>query len=94
VSPHTEPEAEPLLAQTNDRFYQVQVRPTDAFTEFQTPLAADATGASRQRGCDVREGRVGPGGWLVESVLVPVDAVDDGDAATDRTRRIVDDIES
>ena len=30
------PAPKPVLIQTNDRFYHVQVRPEDAFTEFRT----------------------------------------------------------
>jgi hypothetical protein len=83
-----------MLAQTNDQFHHVQVRPSDAFTEFRTPLAGDTTLTMRRDGCDIREGRVGPDEWVVESVLVPVDAVEDGDAAIDQARWIVDDLES
>ena len=88
------PAPKPVLIQTNDRFYHVQVRPEDAFTEFRTPLARDTTLPVLEPGCDVRAGRVGPDEWAVESVLIPVDTVDDGEPATIRARQIVDDLES
>lgn len=83
-----------MLIQTNGRFHHVQVRPEDAFTEFRTPLAGDATLTMLEPGCDVREGQVGPDEWVVESVLVPVDAFEDGEAAVTRARQVVDDLES
>jgi hypothetical protein len=88
------PAPKPVLTQTNDRFHQVQVRPEEAFTEFRTPLAGDTTLSTLEPACDVREGRVGPDEWVVESVLIPVDAVEDGESATVRAWQIVDDLES
>jgi hypothetical protein len=70
------------------------VRPEDAFAKFRTPLAGDTTLSMSRDGDDVREGRVGPDEWVVESVLIPVDAVEDGESAVHRARQIVDDIES
>lgn len=88
------PAPKPELSQTNDQFHHVQVRPADAFTEFRTPLAGDETLSVTETGCDIREGRVGPDEWVVESVLVPVDAVENGDSVTHRVQQVVDDVES
>jgi hypothetical protein len=88
------PEANPAFVQTNDRFHHVQVRPSEAFVEFRTPLAGETTLSMRADGYDVREGRVGSDRWVVESVLVPVDVAVDGEAATRRAQQVVGEMES
>jgi hypothetical protein len=88
------PAPRPVLTQTTERFHHVQVRPEELFTEFRTPLAGDTTLSTLDSGCDVREGRIGPDEWVVESVLIPVEAVEDGKSTTRCTWQIVDHLES
>ncbi len=81
--------------QSSDHYYHVQVRSKELFSEFRTPLSESETPRSiGVEGTDVREGRMGTDTWLVESVLIPLDAVDDEDAARDLARRIVDAMET
>lgn len=88
------PSADPVYIQTTERFHHVQIRPSDAFTEYRTPLAADTSLSAALSGCDIREGRVGPDQWAVESVLIPVDVASDGRVATRYARQILAEVES
>ena len=68
--------------QTTDNYYHVRVRPKGAFEELRTTQAsADQATALIGAGADVREGRLDSGAWVVESVLVPLDAAGDDSEA-------------
>lgn len=89
------PEPNARRGRVNGRFYHVQVRPRAAFTEFRTPLAAGPDGSSVDvTGCDVREGRLGPTTWLVESVLIPREVARNEGEAEELAGRVVDELES
>ncbi|MFC6838189.1 hypothetical protein [Halomarina ordinaria] len=78
-----------------DDYYHVRFRDPDEFDEIRTPDWAGNAAGSVVDGSEVRTGREsGDDDWELQSVLVPVDAVDDEDEATARARDIVDDIES
>jgi hypothetical protein len=88
------PESNPEFVQTTDYYHHVRVRAKDVFSEFRTPQAATDTPSVDVDGCDVRMGRTGPDQWLVESVLVPVEAALDEEAAERHARRVVDHVEN
>jgi hypothetical protein len=93
--PRPEPEPRSELVQTTDHFYHVRVRSKETFAELRTPpedaeVAREVIG----EGCDVREGRFDAETWLVESVLVPRHAAEDGAEAEALTDALVDRIES
>ena len=95
--PQPEPEPRPELVQTTDHFYHVRVRPKGAFAELRTPpeveeVARSVVGA----GADVRVGELGPetGRWVVESVLVPLPAAEDGPEAEALASALVRRVES
>lgn len=77
-----------------DDYYHVQFRDPDRFSTIQTPDWAANVAASVEDGAEVRTGKEdGDDDWLVESVLVPVDAVDSDEAESD-AGEIVQKIES
>jgi hypothetical protein len=87
--------AEPRGGRMNHRYHYITIRPREEFTEFRTPLSAEDTPRSLvTEGCDVREGRLGPGTWVVQSVLIPRDAVGDRSEAEALAERIVDEREA
>jgi hypothetical protein len=91
----TESAPRPEVIQTNDQFYHVRIRPKEEFTEFRTPLAAEETPEDFvAEGCDVREGRLGPDTWVVQSVLIPLEAADGREEAETLAGRAVDRLES
>lgn len=69
--------------ETGEEYYHAEFRDPDGFSTIRTPdWAADAADSVLE-GSKVRTGKVEDGDeWLVESVLVPIDAVDEGDAAS------------
>jgi hypothetical protein len=76
--PTLEPEATPEAVRATPEYYYVRVRPRDAFVEFRTPLSSPETPTTLVvPGCDVREGRLPTGEWLVESLYLPAEAVAD-----------------
>lgn len=90
-----EPEPRPELVQTTDHFYHVRVRPREAFAGLRTPPEDTAPArAVVGAGCDVREGRLDDETWLVESVLVPRYAAEDGAEAEALTDELVERLES
>lgn len=91
----SEPEPRPELVQTTDHFYHVRIRPKEAFEELRTPPEdAELARAVVGDGCDVREGRLDAETWLVESVLVPRYAAEDGTEAEALAGDLVGQIES
>lgn len=93
--PRSEPEPRPELVQTTDHFYHVRVRPKEVFAELRTPPEdAELARAVVGEGCDVREGRLDSGTWVVESVLIPHYAAEDGAKAEALTSELVGHIES
>ena len=78
------------LVQTTEYYYHVRVRPREAFTELRTPLDAAKTAWEMiGPGCDVREGKLPSGTWLVECVLIPLALASDGAHAEALTRQLV-----
>ena len=93
--PRPEPEPRPELVQTTDHFYHVRVRPKESFAQLRTsPGDAEVARGVIGDGCDVRKGRLDAETWLVESVLVPLYAAEDGTEAESLTDDLVDRIES
>jgi hypothetical protein len=93
--PDRAPRQSPKSVERGQHHYYVEIRPESEFDELRTPLAAETTPRSLVgEGCDVREGRVGPDTWLVQSVLVPLDAADSAAAATVLAQRVVTERES
>lgn len=90
----TGPEPCVELVQTTDYYYHVRTRPTEAFIGFRTPLEAARTAWEMiGEGCDVREGQLPSGGWLVECVLIPLSLADDGAHAEALTRQLLAELE-
>jgi len=90
----TGPEPCVELVQTTDHHYHLRIRPTEAFTGFRTPLEAARTAwGTVGEGCDVREGRLPSGAWLVECVLIPLSLADDGTHAEALTRQLLAELE-
>ncbi len=91
------PESNPEFVQTTDYYHHIRVRAKDVFSEFRTPQAATTAPSIDVDvdvdGGDVRVGRAGPDQWLVESVLVPVEAAADAEEAETHARRIVAHVE-
>jgi hypothetical protein len=84
------PEPRVEHVQTTDYFYHVRIRPQEAFEELRTPIeAAETAWELIGEGCDVREGRLPSGTWLLESVLIPRERVDDEAHAEALTRQLV-----
>jgi len=72
-------------------YYHVRYRDPDQFDEIRTPDWA----ASVVEGAEVRTGdEHGTENWTVQSVLVPVAKVSDGDKATARADRTIEKLES
>jgi hypothetical protein len=87
--------AAPRGGRVNRRYHHIAIRPREEFTEFRTPLSSEDTPRSLvAEGCDVREGRLGPDTWVVESVLVPRDAVEDRSEAEALAERVVRELEA
>jgi len=85
----------PKVVQENEQFYHVRIRHEDEFTEFRTPIGTEAAPTSPiVEGCDVREGRLGPDTWVVQCVLLPVDAANGRAEAEMLAERVVDRLES
>lgn len=83
------------LVQTTDYYYHVRVRPSEVFTEFRTPVeAAETAWEILGHGCDVREGKLPSGAWLVECVLIPLPLASDGTHAEALTRQLVAELEA
>ncbi|QLG62531.1 hypothetical protein [Halorarum salinum] len=78
-----------------DDYYHVRFRDPDEFDEIRTPDWADKPAGSVVEGSEVRTGHEeGNDDWEIQSVLIPLDAVDDGDEAREKARDIVEKIES
>lgn len=78
-----------------DDYYHVRYRDPDEFDEIRTPDWAENAAGSVAEGSEVRTGHHEDGDdWSIQSVLVPVDAVDDEDEAEDRAGEIVEKIDS
>ena len=76
-------------------YYHVRYRNPDDFDEIRTPDWAENPAGSVAEGAEVRTGDVeGDEDWVVQSVLVPVDAVSDGSGARDAADQIVEKIDS
>ena len=78
----------------SDDYYHVRYNDPDGYDEIRTPdWAANAAG-SVVEGAEVRTGHETDGeDWDVQSVLVPVDAVDGEDEAREKADEIVEKIE-
>ena len=90
-NPSPEPGVTPDTVHRTSHHYHVQLLPTETFVEFRTPLSSPETPTTLVvPGCDLREGRLPTGEWLVESVKIPVDAAADGDEAERLARQVVE----
>ena len=77
-----------------DEYYHVRFRDPDEFDEIRTPDWARDPAESVVEGSEVRTGHEKDGDdWEVQSVLIPMDAVGDGDEAAELARQIVEKIE-
>jgi hypothetical protein len=72
-----------------DRYYHVRFRDPETFAEIRTPARANRTARSVAPESKVRMGRNDDDEWLVQSVLVPIDAVEDDDDASRKALQIV-----
>ncbi|MFC5970944.1 hypothetical protein ACFPYI_06320 [Halomarina salina] len=77
-----------------EEFYHVRFRDPDEFDEIRTPDWARSPAESVVQGSEVRTGhREGGDDWVVQSVLLPTDAVDDEAEARDRATEITSKID-
>lgn len=72
-----------------DSYYHVRFRDPDTFGEIRTPAWANRSARSVVPESKVRMGRNDDDEWLVQSVLVPIDAVTDDDDASRRALQVV-----
>jgi hypothetical protein len=80
----------PETVDRGDEFYHVRYRDPDDFDDIRTPDWAERPAGSVLEGAEVRTGDTkGDDDWTVQSILVPVDAVDSGDAATQAADEIL-----
>jgi hypothetical protein len=81
--------------EASENYYHVRYRDPDGFEQIRTPdWAADAAG-SVVAGAEVRTGdERGDDDWVVQSVLVPRDAVAGESEAREAAQRVVEKIES
>lgn len=78
-----------------DEYYHVRFRDPDEFDEIRTPDWAEEPAGSVVEGSEVRTGdEKGNDDWEVQSVLIPLDAVDDEGEAREKAEEIVEKIES
>jgi len=78
-----------------DDYYHVRYRDPDGFEEIRTPDWAERPASSVVEGSEVRTGdEAGNEEWEVQSVLIPIDAVDGESDARDAAEQIVEKIES
>lgn len=87
----------PSISETTDDYYHVRYNDPDDFDDIRTPDWAENAASSVADGAEVRTGHQKDGGdsdWEIQSVLVPADAADDDDEATDQAEQIVEKIES
>ena len=88
------PDPSPACGQKTDHYYLVSIRPREAFIEFRTPLAGDRSIEMDHPGYDVREGRIDSGTWLVQCVLVPLEAAEDAEHAEQLAAEVVRQLET
>ena len=78
-----------------DDYYHVRYHDPDEYDAIRTPDWAEKPAGSVVAGAEVRTGHEeGDGDWEIQSVLVPIDAVDDEDEARARANEIVEKIGS
>ena len=78
----------------SEDFYHVRFRDPDEFDSVRTPDWAKSPAGSVVEGSEVRTGhKEGGDDWVIQSVLVPVSAVDDESEARDRATDIASKIE-
>lgn len=75
----------------SDDYYHVRFSDPDEFEEIRTPDWADDPAGSVVPGSEVRMGR-SDDDWLVQSVLIPLDGVEDSDDASRRALEIASEI--
>jgi|AntDeeMinimDraft_4_1070355.scaffolds.fasta_scaffold06647_2 hypothetical protein len=71
-----------------DEYYHVTYRDSDSFEELRTPDWASKPARSVVPGSEVRMGQDNDE-WLVQSVLIPIDGVEDSDDASRKAMEIV-----
>lgn len=78
-----------------DEYYHVRFRDPDDFDEIRTPDWAEKPASSVVQGSEVRTGdEEGNQDWVVQSVLIPLDAVADESEAAEAAQQIVEKINS
>jgi hypothetical protein len=81
----------PSTVERGDDYYHVRYRDPDEFDDIRTPDWADKPAGAVVEGAEVRTGDTkGDDDWTVQSVLVPVEAVDGEDEASEAAQRIVE----
>ncbi len=70
-----------------DDYYHVRFSDPDEFEEISTPDWAKDPAESEVPGSEVRMGR-DDDDWIVQSILIPLDSVEDGDDASRRALEI------
>ena len=75
------------MVEEGDDYYHVRFSDPDEFEEIRTPDWANDPAGSVVSGSEVRMGR-DDDDWLVQSVLIPLDSVEDSDDASRRALEI------
>ena len=77
-----------------DEYYHIRYANPDKFDEIRTPDWARDPAESVCEGSEVRMGHESGDGddWEVQSVLIPIDAVEDSDEAGEKAQEIVEKI--
>ena len=84
-------------SEEGDDYYHIRYRDPDEFDTIRTPDWAEQPAGSVVEGSEVRTGHQDDDGddeWKVQSVLVPIHAVDDENRAIERAQEIVSKIRS
>lgn len=71
------------------RYYDVRFRDPETFRALRSPASANRTARSVVPESKVRMGQTDDDEWLVQSVLVPIDAVEDDEDASRKALQIV-----
>ncbi|UPM42734.1 hypothetical protein [Halocatena salina] len=84
----------PEMVEESDNYYHVRYNDPDQFDTIRTPDWAANAAESVSQGSEVRTGQTADSDdWLVESVLIPTEGVDE-DGAKEQAQQIVEKLES
>ncbi|RRJ33773.1 hypothetical protein [Halocatena pleomorpha] len=85
---------DPDMIEQSDNYYHVRYNDPDQFDTIRTPDWAANAAESVSEGSEVRTGQTaGSDDWLVESVLIPTEGMDE-DSAKEQAQQIVEKLES